>query len=90
MLEEVTEWLRFTILPKLDFKRLNRKGHRRCIEAKKDLFAHAATMHFKLGLPMTDCSFFFRGISFETKHVNTFGVEDSDLANYMQLLNADI
>ena len=90
MLEEVTSWLRFTILPSLDFKRLNRKGHRRCIQAKKDLFAHAATMHFKLGLPMTACSFYFRGVNFERKQINTFGVDDEDLKNYMQLLNADI
>lgn len=64
MLEEVMTWLRFEILPSLDFKKLNIRGHRRCIQAKKDLFAQAAAMHGKLSLPMTEFSLFFRGMNF--------------------------
>ena len=47
-------------------------------------------MRFKLGLPMTDTSLFYRGTNFEIKHVNTFGVDDSDLAKYVKLLAEDV
>ena len=39
---------------------------------------------------MTDTSLFYRGTNFEIKHVNTFGVDDSDLAKYMKLLAEDV
>lgn len=44
MIKEVLSWLNFSILPSIDFKGLNRKGHRRCIDAKKELFELAAKM----------------------------------------------
>ena len=89
IIEEVMSWLSFQVLSNLDYKKLNRKGQRRCVQAKKDLFRGAATLHFGLGLPMTNCSLFFRGINFEVKHMNSFGVSDEDMASYAQLLEAD-
>ena len=44
MIEEVMNWMFRTVLPTLDYKKLNHKGHRRCIQAKKDLFELASIM----------------------------------------------
>ena len=46
-------------------------------------------MHYKLGLPMTNCSLFFSSGNFEVKHTNTFGLEDADLATFVKLLEED-
>ena len=89
MILEVMDWISQKILPSLSYKRLNKRGHRICIEAKKDLFEAAAALHFKLGLPMTDTSFFFRGVNFEVKHVNTFGLSDEDLVKYDAIRRED-
>ena len=39
MLDEVTSWLRYEILAGIDYKLINKRGYRRCIQAKKDLFS---------------------------------------------------
>jgi len=46
-------------------------------------------MHNKLGLPMTDCSLFFRGVNFEIKHINSFGICDNDLQLYHKMKDSD-
>ena len=38
---------------------------------------------------MTDCSLFFRGVNFEVKHVNVFGITDEDMKNYARLQAED-
>ena len=47
-------------------------------------------MHFKLGLPFTECSLFFRGVNFEVKHASSFGIDNNDLAKYKKLKDQDI
>ena len=89
MISEVLSWLNFSVLPSIDFKGLNKKGHRRCIAAKKELFELAAKMHFELKLPMTDFSLFFRGVNYEIKRVNTFGLGNAELASYLELRDKD-
>ena len=37
-----------------------------------------------MGLPMTKCSFFLRGINFEQKNINAFGVSDVDVGAFLQ------
>ena len=46
-------------------------------------------MHFKIKLPMTNTSLYFRGINFEVKHVNTFGIDDRDLEGFNKVCRAD-
>ena len=90
MIGQVTEWMNFQVLPSIDFKRLNRRGHRRCIAAKKDMFRHAYIMHSRLNMRMSTCSLFFRGVNFEVKHVNVFGLCDEDMQNYARLQAEDV
>ena len=35
---------------------------------------------------MSNTSFFFRGINFEVKHLNIFGIEDFEISRYLQVL----
>ena len=86
MLEQVVEWMNFQILPSLEWKKLNYRGHRRCVNAKKEMMRLAYTMHTKLGLRMTDCSFFFRGVNFEIKHINVFNLSDEDMKSYAEFV----
>jgi len=50
----------------------------------------AYTLHSKMGLRMTDCSFFLRGVNFEVKHANVFNLNDDDMKSYADLLAEDI
>ena len=89
MLEEVMNWLCSQVLPTCAFEKHNKRGHRHCIQAKKEFFDLASKIHFQLGLPMTDCSLFYRGVNFERKHVNVFGLSDEDLKMYRSLKEED-
>lgn len=75
-------WLRYTILPSIPFYKQNVRGHRRAVDAMVDLCEYGVAMKATLGLPMTACSLFYRGINFEVKHMNVFGLDDSVLAIY--------
>ena len=89
MIEQVTEWMNLQVLPTIDFKKHNKKGYRRCINAKKDMFRLAYAMHSKLGLKMSNCSLFFRGCNFEVKYINVFNLSDEDMADYARILAED-
>lgn len=53
------------------------------------MFKYAYIMYSKLNMRMSNCSLFFRGVNFEVKHVNVFGLTDEDMKNYARLQAED-
>ena len=82
MIDEVMNWLRYSVLPNLKYKQYNDVGRDISIKAKREMIENAWIMNEKLNLPMLHCSLFYRGINFGVKHVNVFGLEGVEITRY--------